>query len=321
MILELKNSDVIKKQEFNLTDSLTGIYGFNNSGKTTVLKELDRVIDEENLKHIVGNGKYVKSLLIPTNRIVVRQAYTNNAIIKDLEEFLSYKKECYKEFDLHLKVIKDILLEKDFIRQYIGEALSEMFGEYEFDFNKRQSDGVENIINIYCNIIWLLTWDQNIDRFTYDTFKAYLHNEKAAKAVVMIDEIEAFLHVCVQSRMLQTLKRDFPGCFIVFTTHSPLLLSRYRQVRKFHLKNGVLNEINENLYYKDLDSIYEAYFDVDEFPDEARSIINKLGRYVMGAEIDKNDIINSLNILNTQYSNISDKYIGLVAKAENRLGE
>ena len=50
------------------------------------------------------------------------------------------------------------------------------------------------------------------------------------------------------------------------TTHSPLLLSRYYNIRKFQLDNGILNEINADLYYKDLDNIYEVYFNVEEFP-------------------------------------------------------
>lgn len=76
-----------------------------------------------------------------------------------------------------------------------------MFGEdYEFDFDRRQSDGVENIVNIYCSIIWVFTWDKNIESVEYDELRRYLCS---TNAVVMIDEIEAFLHVYVQSRMLQ----------------------------------------------------------------------------------------------------------------------
>ena len=34
---------------------------------------------------------------------------------------------------------------------------------WSWSFSNRQSDGVENIINIYCNIIWLFTWDKDIE--------------------------------------------------------------------------------------------------------------------------------------------------------------
>ena len=292
--------------------------GNPNSGKTTILKELDKVIDEENIKCIVNDGEYIRSLFIPTNRVIVRQAHTSSTQIKDIEEFLAYKKDSYNEFDLHLRLIRENLLRNNAVRQVVKNAIIYMFGEdYEFDFDRRQSDGVENIINIYCSIIWLFTWDKDIEDIKYDKLKQLLCD---TSAVVMIDEIEAFLHVYVQSRMLQKFKEDFSKCSFVFTTHSPLLLSRYYNIRKFQLDNGILNEINADLYYKDLDNIYEVYFNVEEFPKEAGEIINRLGDYICGEEYNRDVIVKDLEILNEQYANVKAKYPGLVAKAEVKLG-
>lgn len=318
MVFKLKGNDVIKEQDIEVTESLIGIYGYNNSGKTTILKELDKVIDEENIKCIVNDGEYIRSLFIPTNRVIVRQAHTSSTQIKDIEEFLAYKKDSYNEFDLHLKLIRENLLSNISVKQVIKNAILYMFGEdYEFDFDRRQSDGVENIINIYCSIIWLFTWDKDIEDIKYDKLKQLLCD---TSAVVMIDEIEAFLHVYVQSRMLQKFKEDFSKCSFVFTTHSPLLLSRYYNIRKFQLDNGILNEINADLYYKDLDNIYEDYFNVEEFPKEAGEIINRLGDYICGEEYNRDVIVKDLEILNEQYANVKAKYPGLVAKAEVKLG-
>lgn len=318
MVFKLKGNDVIKEQDIEVTESLIGIYGYNNSGKTTILKELDKVIDEENIKCIVNDGEYIRSLFIPTNRVIVRQAHTSSTQIKDIEEFLAYKKDSYNEFDLHLRLIRENLLRNNAVRQVVKNAIIYMFGEdYEFDFDRRQSDGVENIINIYCSIIWLFTWDKDIEDIKYDRLKQLLCD---TSAVVMIDEIEAFLHVYVQSRMLQKFKEDFSKCSFVFTTHSPLLLSRYYNIRKFQLDNGILNEINADLYYKDLDNIYEVYFNVEEFPKEAGEIINRLGDYICGEEYNRDVIVKDLEILNEQYANVKAKYPGLVAKAEVKLG-
>lgn len=318
MVFKLKGNDVIREQDIEVTESLIGIYGYNNSGKTTILKELDKVIDEENIKCIVNDGRYIRSLFIPTNRVIVRQAHTSSTPIKDIEEFLAYKKDSYNEFDLHLKVIRENMLGNSAVKQVIKNAILYMFGEdYEFDFDRRQSDGVENIINIYCSIIWLFTWDKDIEDIKYDRLKQLLCD---TSAVVMIDEIEAFLHVYVQSRMLQKFKEDFSKCSFGFTTHSPLLLSRYYNIRKFQLDNGILNEINADLYYKDLDNIYEVYFNVEEFPKEAGEIINRLGDYICGEEYNRDVIVKDLEILNEQYANVKAKYPGLVAKAEVKLG-
>ena len=318
MVFKLKGNDVIREQDIEVTESLIGIYGYNNSGKTTILKELDKVIDEENIKCIVNDGEYIRSLFIPTNRVIVRQAHTSSTPIKDIEEFLAYKKDSYNEFDLHLRLIRENLLRNNAVKQVVKNAIIYMFGEdYEFDFDRRQSDGVENIINIYCSIIWLFTWDKDIEDIKYDRLKQLLCD---TSAVVMIDEIEAFLHVYVQSRMLQKFKEDFSKCSFVFTTHSPLLLSRYYNIRKFQLDNGILNEINADLYYKDLDNIYEVYFNVEEFPKEAGEIINRLGDYICGEEYNRDVIVKDLEILNEQYANVKAKYPGLVAKAEVKLG-
>lgn len=169
MVFKLKGNDVIKEQDIEVTESLIGIYGYNNSGKTTILKELDKVIDEENIKCIVNDGEYIRSLFIPTNRVIVRPAHTSSTQIKDIEEFLAYKKDSYNEFDLHLRLIRENLLRNNVVRQVVKNAIIYMFGEdYEFDFDRRQSDGVENIINIYCSIIWLFTWDKDIEDIKYD---------------------------------------------------------------------------------------------------------------------------------------------------------
>ena len=320
MIFEIEANDVIQKQNIEITETMMGIYGYNNSGKTTILKELDKIIDKKNRGCIVNEGEYVRALFIPTNRVIVRDAYTSDKSINDIEEFLAYKKDSYHEFDLHLKVIREKLLKNCAVKQIIEKAIKYMFGtEYEFDFTKKQSDGVENIINIYCSIIWLFTWDKDkeLENIKYDELCQYLCN---TKAIVMIDEIEAFLHVYVQSRMLQKFKDDFAKCSFVFTTHSPLLLSRYYDIRKFQLENGILNEINAYLYYKYLDNIYDVYFNVDEFPDEARKIINSLGEYIFEEECNRDVIEKDLNILKEKYGNIEEKYPGLIAKVEKKLG-
>lgn len=133
------------------------------------------------------------------------------------------KKDSYNEFDLHLRLIRENLLRIMRLDKLLKLLIIYMFGEdYEFDFDRRQSDGVENIINIYCSIIWLFTWDKDIEDIKYDKLKQLLCD---TSAVVMIDEIEAFLHVYVQSRMLQKFKEDFSKCFFcVYNTFAIIII-------------------------------------------------------------------------------------------------
>lgn len=57
-----------------------------------------------------------------------------------------------------------------------------------------------------------------------------------------------------------------------------------------------------------------------KFPKEAGDIINGLGDYICGEEYTREAIKKDLYILNEKYVNIRDKYLGLVAKAEVKLG-
>ena len=168
---------------------------FANACKTSAITLVLYGIVEGNYKLSGGWTMYT------TVRVIVRQAYTSSTPIKDIEEFLRYKEDSYEEFDLHLRLIREKLFKNYAVRQIIKNAIIYMFGEdYEFDFDRRHSDGVENIVNIYCSIIWVFTWDKDIESVEYDELRRYLCS---TNAVVMIDEIEAFFYVYVQSRMLQ----------------------------------------------------------------------------------------------------------------------
>ena len=86
MIFEIEGNDVIQKQNIEITETMMGIYGYNNSGKTTILKELDKIIDKKNRNCIVNEDEYVRALFIPTNRVIVRDAYTSDKSINDIDQ-------------------------------------------------------------------------------------------------------------------------------------------------------------------------------------------------------------------------------------------
>ena len=65
-------------------------------------------------------------------------------------------------------------------------------------------------------------------------------------------------------------------------------------------------------------NIYEEYFNVAEFPEEAGEIINRLGAYYFEDKYDKNTIAKDLKILDEKYGNIKAKYTGLVTKAADK---
>lgn len=49
----------------------------------------------------------------------------------------------------------------------------------------------------------------------------------------------------------------------------------------YEIQDGRLNEIEEDMYYEDLDLIYEQLFEVEELPMEAREDIDYLGNVIL----------------------------------------
>ena len=62
-----------------------------------------------------------------------------------------------------------------------------------------------------------------------------------SNGVVIIDEIEQHLHPKLQSRILPSLKDNFPHVQFIVATHSPLVLSSSKSEALF-LENGRTNE-------------------------------------------------------------------------------
>ena len=77
--------------------------------------------------------------------------------------------------------------------------------------------------------------------YRFNEKKITLDNLKGVKGVVIIDEIEQHLHPKLQSRILPSLKDNFPHVQFIVATHSPLVLSSSKSKALF-LENGQANE-------------------------------------------------------------------------------
>ncbi len=322
MKIMLPKQGIIKKQSVDLSEGVTILYGLNNCGKTSALKLLDQALDRQSMEIIFGQASDQDacglSLYIPTNRVVVSTRFTEIKAFEDAEGIIAYKRSSYAEYDLHLKGLRDYLLQSALVRAFIQKAVGRIFHIGLSGFDVRYSDGIENIINIYINILWILTWDMKLERISE---KELWERIKGTRAYILIDEIEMFLHVSVQSDLIESLAQDFPSCSFVLSTHSPLLLTRYRDSNVFHLENGVLRPICDDLYFKDLDVIYESYFQVKEFPAKVGEDIRYLGDVLLGEQApDKSRIEEAAARMHAQYPNLYRKYINLITKAKDRAG-
>lgn len=316
--IQIEAQGVVQSQVIALPREVSLIYGYNNCGKTTLLRGINEYFDKQLQRSIIDGKETPLSLFLPTNRLMVNQYLLKEYNIPDKEMLLNYKKEIYGDFAFHLNVLRENLFENKDIRSFILDAVNKMFDTDITEYAQRYSDGIENIINIYLNIIWILTWDVDYKKIDVTIMQKYLHERSA---YILIDEIEMFLHVKIQDRFIERIKEDFPQCIFIFTTHSPLLLTRYRDIAIYELKDGLLQYIDSDYYFKDLNNIYESLFKVNELPDEVADRIDYLGKIIMGEEdVEQEKVRECLSYIENNYANIARTYNNCLLKAQIRAG-
>lgn len=319
MKFQMEETKIIKPQEIEFKDRVSVIYGYNNSGKTTFLREINQILYNQLLREFLMGDSGEISLYIPTNRVVVNDAMTTMKSLKDVEDLFHYNQDVYLDYSHHLKMLRDSLLANKVVASYIKKMVKKIFGIEVETYDEKYSDGIENVIHIFLNVIWVLTWNRELSQINEKDFTKLISK---GKAYIMIDEIEMFLHVSVQVRLIQCLQEAFSECTFIFTTHSPLLLTRCQGLGVYRLQDGIVERIEDNFYYKDLDHIYEIYFAVNEIPEQIRDDLNYLGDMAWGVVVpDKKKLQEIKTKFLEQYPNIFMKYNQIIAKAEARTEE
>ncbi|HLP45794.1 MAG TPA: AAA family ATPase [Candidatus Kapabacteria bacterium] len=164
----------------------------------------------------------------------------------------------FENFESSLKeIFEDLSLRLDFDRKnYNFNILQE--NKEPFDFNTL-ADGYSAIINVVTDII--LRMEQNKT------------NRYDIQGIVLIDEIDAHLHINLQKKIFPFLTRFFPRIQFIITTHSPFVLNS--------IENAVIYDLEKKLLVSDLsgyayDGIVEGYFENDKY---SEIIKNKIERY------------------------------------------
>jgi predicted ATP-binding protein involved in virulence len=119
----------------------------------------------------------------------------------------------------------------------------------------------------------LLTLTADLARrlaMTYADHGDPLHGE----AIVLIDEIELHLHPAWQRRVLADLRRTFPGCQFIVTTHSPQVLSEVPNDAVIQVKDFQFFRPAAPTEGRDSNAIL---WEVLEVPAHPRAIIDRLG--------------------------------------------
>jgi predicted ATP-binding protein involved in virulence len=130
----------------------------------------------------------------------------------------------------------------------------EPFGLHEM------SDGYAALLNIYMELIMRMENSAgNIDFLT--------------PAIVLIDELEAHLHVELQKNALPFLAKMFPNTQFIITTHSPFVINSVENAVVFDLENKTILEYPNKYSYQ---AIIESFLNTTMY---AREMEVKFDRY------------------------------------------
>lgn len=93
---------------------------------------------------------------------------------------------------------------------------------------------------------------------------------------VLIDEVDAHLHLSLQKNILPTLTTLFPNIQFIVTTHSPFVLSSVSNAVVYNLETNTLVNTSEELSRLPYSGIVEGYFGVSEL---SQKLKEKFERY------------------------------------------
>jgi len=121
------------------------------------------------------------------------------------------------------------------------------------------SDGYAAFLEIYMELIMRFELENAV--VDYDQ-----------SAIVIIDEIEAHLHVELQKQILPFLTKMFPNVQFIVSTHSPFVINSLSNAIVYDLEH--LEELENPVIYS-YEAIVEGYLNVGQYSDETRDSFNR----------------------------------------------
>lgn len=93
--------------------------------------------------------------------------------------------------------------------------------------------------------------------------------------IVLIDEIDLHLHPRWQRRVIPQLRKIFPNCQLIVTTHSPLVLSQVKPENVVILENFQVVKNTPHTFGRDNNSILYELMAVKQRPDDMQKQLDK----------------------------------------------
>lgn len=134
----------------------------------------------------------------------------------------------------------------------------------------------------------------------------HLKNPLLGNGIVIIDEAELHMHPRWQRSLIEQLNTTFPNCQFIYTTHSPLLISDFKDVLCYSLSDGQLLSVNQ-MYGLDVNQVLLEAMETDV----RNSTVQDLVDYFREA-ISNKDLINSRKYYSELSQLLPENHIELI---------
>jgi predicted ATP-binding protein involved in virulence len=216
--LNVSNREI---KSFAPNDLTTAFFAAKRAYKPTRPTSIEKVELPLNTTITEDNSKsFLKYLVFLRNRLTDAHYTKNNDEVKKIEVWFAGFEAILK------KIFQDAALYLEYDSFQLNFIIHQT-GRNPFDFNTLP-DGYATILRIVTEL--MLRMEKN-------RINAY-----DAKGIVLIDEIEAHLHIELQKNILPLLTTFFPNIQFIVSTHSPFILNSIENAVVYDLENHILFE-------------------------------------------------------------------------------
>lgn len=101
----------------------------------------------------------------------------------------------------------------------------------------------------------------------------HLNDPLLGLGIIIIDEAELHMHPRWQRSFVERLNNTFPNCQFIYTTHSPLLISDFKDIYCLSLSNGELQEVDQ-MYGLDVNQVLLDAMDTNVRNSEIQNLVD-----------------------------------------------
>ncbi len=128
-----------------------------------------------------------------------------------------------------------------------------------------------------------------------------MDDPRKGEGIILIDEIDLHLHPAWQRTVLEKMRKAFPNCQFLITTHSPLVVSGVNMIGGdilLAIKDGDVHVIEENQYGQETDMVLSDVFGMDSLrPPVVQQHIDRVWELLKAGDCSSSDFASAFGWL------------------------